>query len=102
MMRRYKVLPLSASVAFPKRKLTFRLKVLHELEEELNVQILPGTEIMADVGSHHFVKSNSGVLVPQPTDDPRDPLVCAADVKHSEERAEMKCRIGIPFGSSRP
>ncbi|KAI4154661.1 MAG: hypothetical protein LQ340_001532 [Diploschistes diacapsis] len=59
-------------------KLTSLLfKVLHELEEELNVEILPGTEIMADVGSRHFVKSNAGVLVPQPTDDPRDPLVCS-------------------------
>ena len=56
-------------------RLTPKFKVLHELEQELDVQILPGTEIMADVGSHHFVKSNSGVLVPQPTDDPRDPLV---------------------------
>jgi MFS family permease len=29
---------------------------------------------MADVGSHHFVKSGSGVLVPQPSADPHDPL----------------------------
>lgn len=32
---------------------------------------------MADVGSHHFVKSggsNGRVLVPQPSDDPHDPL----------------------------
>lgn len=29
---------------------------------------------MADVGSHHFVKSGAGVLVPQPSDDPHDPL----------------------------
>ncbi|MCJ1244824.1 hypothetical protein MMC30_002025 [Trapelia coarctata] len=50
---------------------------LHQLEEELNVQILPGTEIMLDVGSHHFVKtsdSSDRVLVPQPSDDPHDPL----------------------------
>jgi hypothetical protein len=38
------------------------------------VEILPGTEIMADVGSHHFVKGGSTVLVPQPSDDPADPL----------------------------
>jgi hypothetical protein len=39
------------------------------------VEILPGTEIMADVGSHHFVKgSHKDVLVPQPSDDPNDPL----------------------------
>lgn len=30
---------------------------------------------MADVGSHHFVKgSHREVLVPQPSDDPNDPL----------------------------
>ena len=29
---------------------------------------------MADVGSHHFVKGGSGVLVPQPSADPHDPL----------------------------
>ena len=47
---------------------------LHQLEEELHTEILPGTEIMTDVGSHHFVKSGSGVLVPQPSADPHDPL----------------------------
>ena len=33
---------------------------------------------MTDVGSHHFVKSSAAsdrVLVPQPSDDPHDPLV---------------------------
>jgi hypothetical protein len=41
-----------------------------ELEDEL-----PGTEIMTDVGSHHFVKgAHRQVLVPQPSDDPNDPL----------------------------
>ncbi|KAF2735351.1 MFS transporter-like protein [Polyplosphaeria fusca] len=50
-------------------------KQLHELEAELHTEILPGTEIMADVGSHHFVKGSSkNVLVPQPSDDPNDPL----------------------------
>lgn len=29
---------------------------------------------MTDVGSHHFVKGGSGVLVPQPSADPSDPL----------------------------
>jgi len=54
------------------------LKTLHELENELHVELLPGTELMTDVGSHHFVKaagSSSRVLVPQPSDDPHDPLV---------------------------
>ncbi|KAJ5538897.1 Major facilitator superfamily domain general substrate transporter [Penicillium frequentans] len=51
--------------------------VLHQIEEELGTTILPGTEIMADVGSHHFVKASSKssrVLVPQPSQDPHDPL----------------------------
>lgn len=54
---------------------------LHAIEQELNVEILPGTEVMADVGSHHFVKGGSGVLVPQPSSDPDDPLVRNAKAK---------------------
>jgi hypothetical protein len=47
----------------------------HQIENELHTEILPGTEIMADVGSHHFVKgAHREVLVPQPSDDPNDPL----------------------------
>ena len=47
---------------------------IHELEETLHTKIYPGTEIMKDVGSHHFVKGRGDVLVPQPSDDPNDPL----------------------------
>ncbi|KAG4426455.1 hypothetical protein IFR04_000337 [Cadophora malorum] len=50
---------------------------LRELERELGTEIYPGTEIMTDVGSHHFVKAGTGghsVLVPQPSDDKHDPL----------------------------
>ena len=53
------------------------MQELHRLEQELKIEILPGTEIMKDVGSHHFVKSSAGsgrVLVPQPSNDPHDPL----------------------------
>jgi hypothetical protein len=57
--------------------LTMHLQELHAIEEELHAEILPGTEIMADVGSHHFVKGGSHVLVPQPSADPHDPLVCS-------------------------
>ncbi|RDW62642.1 hypothetical protein BP5796_10944 [Coleophoma crateriformis] len=49
-------------------------RAVHELEQELHTEIYPGTEIMIDVGSHHFVKGGSEVLVPQPSDDPHDPL----------------------------
>ena len=48
---------------------------IHEIEQELHVEILPGTEVMADVGSHHFVKGGKEVLIPQPSSDPHDPLV---------------------------
>jgi len=52
-------------------------KTLRELEQELHTEIYPGTEIMTDVGSHHFVKAGTGqhsVLVPQPSDNEHDPL----------------------------
>lgn len=50
---------------------------IRELEEVLDTKIYPGTEIMKDIGTHHFVKganNTHSVLVPQPSDDPRDPL----------------------------
>ncbi|KAJ4295358.1 hypothetical protein N0V90_007370 [Kalmusia sp. IMI 367209] len=48
---------------------------IRQIERELHTEILPGTEIMADVGSHHFVKgAGRTVLVPQPSDNPHDPL----------------------------
>ncbi|KAK5241255.1 hypothetical protein LTR40_013314, partial [Exophiala xenobiotica] len=58
-------------------EMSFDDKELHQIEQELHVEILPGTEIMADIGSHHFVKSSGKdhrVLVPQPSDNPHDPL----------------------------
>ena len=52
---------------------------MDRIDDELGEKIYPGTEVMADVGSHHFVKSGKSdrVLVPQPSQDPHDPLVCA-------------------------
>ncbi|KAJ5912173.1 uncharacterized protein N7473_001476 [Penicillium subrubescens] len=50
---------------------------LRQLEDELHVKIYPGTEIMTDVGSHHFVRqsgASSNVLVPQPSQNQNDPL----------------------------
>ncbi|KAL7917597.1 major facilitator superfamily domain-containing protein [Trichoderma austrokoningii] len=54
-------------------------RTLRDIENELDIAIYPGTEVMADVGSHHFIKSSNNreegrVLVPQPSDDPLDPL----------------------------
>lgn len=50
---------------------------IHEMEEVLGTKIYPGTEIMKDVGGHHFVKGSNdrSVLVPQPSDDPRKPAL---------------------------
>lgn len=54
-------------------------RAIREIEEELHTKIYPGTEIMRDVGSHHFIKAGdkigeARVLVPQPSNDPHDPL----------------------------
>ncbi|KAH7134439.1 major facilitator superfamily domain-containing protein [Dactylonectria macrodidyma] len=47
-----------------------------ELQDELQIEVLPGTEIMADIGKHHFIKAEHSerVLIPQPSSDPHDPL----------------------------
>lgn len=40
--------------------------------------LLTSIQLMVDIGTHHFVKSSGKsdhVLVPQPSDDPHDPLV---------------------------
>ncbi|KAK5128952.1 hypothetical protein LTR85_000285 [Meristemomyces frigidus] len=46
--------------------------------EQLNVEIIPGTEVMKDVGDVHFAHAggadNGSVLVPHPTNNPADPL----------------------------
>lgn len=53
--------------------------LVERIEQETRVEILPGTEVMADIGGAHFIhahnSAHSTVLVPQPTDDPHDPLV---------------------------
>ena len=67
------------------------LQMREELEQELDIQIYPGTEIMVDVGSHHFVKSTNSsgrVLVPQPSDNKHDPLVREEACSISEHRFE--------------
>ena len=56
---------------------TEALQERDKIAEELHMELLPGTEIMTDIGSHHFVKSSGKkhrVLVPQPSDNPHDPL----------------------------
>ncbi|RSL89012.1 hypothetical protein CDV31_015951 [Fusarium ambrosium] len=47
-----------------------------DVQDELQIEVLPGTEIMADIGKHHFVKTEqtNQVLIPQPSQDPHDPL----------------------------
>jgi hypothetical protein len=63
------------------------MQALRDLEQELHTEIYPGTEIMVDVGTHHFVKSSAGagsVLVPQPSDDEHDPLVNISPITLTE------------------
>ncbi|KAM0330970.1 hypothetical protein ACHAQA_003927 [Verticillium albo-atrum] len=57
----------------------------NEIQEELHIEVLPGTEIMTDVNKHQFIKSehSSLVLVPQPSQDPHDPLNWKASWKYS-------------------
>ncbi|CAK3809951.1 Protein HOL1 [Lecanosticta acicola] len=46
-------------------------------EQIEDVEIIPGTEVMKDVGDVHFAHAggaNSSVLVPQPSNNPSDPL----------------------------
>ncbi|OQN97625.1 hypothetical protein B0A48_16489 [Cryoendolithus antarcticus] len=46
--------------------------------EQLNVDLIPGTEVMTDVGGAHFAKAGGretgSVLVPHPSSSPNDPL----------------------------
>lgn len=91
-----------------------RERTLQDIENELDITIYPGTEVMVDVGTHHFIKSGSGdgearVLVPQPSDDPLDPLnwtyfwklttiICASFVSISQNLGPL---ANAPlFGSS--
>lgn len=50
--------------------------------QEMNVEMLPGTEFLTDVGNLHRIHDrnaqDSTVLVPQPSADPNDPLVWKA------------------------
>ena len=61
---------------------------------------------MTDVGSHHFVKSSDRVLVPQPSDDPHDPLVSTwLFEKDGYDLSEVEVpltryRIGVHSGNS--
>jgi hypothetical protein len=54
-------------------------EVIHVVEAETHVEMLPHTEIMADIAGAHFVHAhnapNATILVPQPTTDIHDPLV---------------------------
>ena len=45
---------------------------------------------MLDVGTHHFVKSSNSdrVLVPQPSNDPHDPLVGSLQSRAAAQPAD--------------
>lgn len=70
------------------------VQVIRQLEQELHVKILPGTELMIDSGSHHFVKASASsdrVLVPQPSNDPRDPLVSRTKFSGCARPRKLTC-----------
>ena len=80
------------------------MQALRELEEELNTKIYPGTEIMRDVGTHHFVKAEGqghSVLVPQPSDDEHDPLVSTIEILENKIML-TEIRIGAQCGKAWP
>lgn len=71
---------------------------IREMEEVLGTKIYPGTEIMKDVGTHHFVKGSNhrSVLVPQPSDDPRDPLNWSPFWKTTVSERSGAQRVPVP------
>ena len=56
------------------------MQILREVEGDRRVQIVPGTEVMVDDGNRDFATDR--LLVPQPSSDPRDPLVRASAVMY--------------------
>jgi hypothetical protein len=47
------------------------------------IEMIPGTEVMTDVEEKHLAHAHntasSAILIPQPTNDPHDPLVRAGN-----------------------
>jgi len=67
------------------------------------VEMLPGTEIMTDVaGSRRIIHDHgshgSAILIPRPSSDPRDPLVCVRDIRDVTDAHKVH-RIGPRNGS---
>jgi hypothetical protein len=62
------------------------------IEQETGIEILPGTEVMADIAGAHFVHASNApsnvVLVPQPSNDPSDPLVSSEELLISPHHAD--------------
>ncbi|KAH8819316.1 serine/threonine kinase 16 [Xylogone sp. PMI_703] len=50
--------------------------VADEVENRFHMDIVPGTEILTDLGEAHFIHGGRGdtVLIPQPNNDPHNPL----------------------------
>ena len=79
---------------------------LRDLEHDVPTEILPGTEIMGDIGDYHLTKRgrNNTVLVPQPSNDPNDPLVSRSSHRRTV-RTFLRTdnhRIGAHYGSYLP
>lgn len=51
------------------------MPVASRIEREAEADLVPGTEVMTTVVGARSDNRNSIVLIPQPTNDPHDPLV---------------------------
>lgn len=48
---------------------------IQEVKDELDIDMVPGTEIMTDLKNVHFATNgHNSVLIPQPSNNPHDPL----------------------------
>ncbi len=61
-------------------------EIFRRVERDQHVEIIPGTELMADIAGVHFVHAHNAAqataLVPQPSEDPHDPLVSNYTLQH--------------------
>lgn len=71
-------------------------------EHDLHVEMLPGTEILTDIGNTHRIHAHnvaeSTVLIPQPSLSPDDPLVIHQQLQDHDSRLTGVPRTGVVNG----
>ena len=75
-------------------------RAMSSIQDEVGVEIYPGTEVMKETEGHHLARSSgrSGVvLVPQPSRDPHDPLVKSYYLSHHEPSADLPVQNWSPL-----